>query len=330
MKEYNCVIIGCGAICPRHIEGILSNPQYELYGFYDIDESLSDFYSKKYNCNSYKSLDELLKDENSNFVSICSPNHFHKDQAISCLLHKKNVLIEKPASFYSSDILSINQIAKENQQKAYCVLQVRLNKTISLIKEVLSLGILGDMRSVSLIQRWQRPFEYFTGWRSALELGGGTLHEVGIHYLDVLQNVFGLPKVHSAKTYSTKHKHTEIEDTVYCILDFGGFGGTAEVTIASEPRNLECSLSIQGSNGFVKIGGKALNIIESSNFLSQKSQNIFNDIYEKYKINTTPNSYGSYEGSCPNHVDLYSSIDNFEIMESFNVIKLIEDIYKAR
>ena len=324
----NCCIIGCGAIALRHIEAISSNNNFNLYSVFDIDKSLGDFYAQKYNCISYPDIDSLLSDQDLNFVSICTPNHLHYDQAVLCLKNKKNVLIEKPASFSSESIKKLNLISKECNQKCYCVLQVRLNNTISLTKEVLDANILGKIRSVSLVQRWQRPIEYFSGWRASPKLGGGILYEVGIHYLDVLQYLFGKPKVCSSKEYSTKHTHCSIEDTVYSIFDFGSYGGTCEVTIASEPRNLECSISIQGSNGFLKIGGKALNVIESANFLSQKSQNLYSDMYSKYNINTTPNSYGSYEGSCPNHAKLYSNLNKFDITESFNVIKLIEDIYK--
>ncbi len=109
----------------------------------------------------------------------------------------------------------------------------------------------------------------------------------------------------------------DIEDTIYSIFDFGGFGGTCEVTIAAEPQNLECSISIIGANGYVKLGGKALNIIESANFLSHK-----------YDISTEPNNYGSYQGSCPNHPFVYQNLKDFDMSETLNVISLIDEIYE--
>jgi predicted dehydrogenase len=141
-----------------------------------------------------------------------------------------------------------------------------------------------------------------------------------------------MPNVVSSKVYSCKHKHVDIEDTIYAILDYGSFGGTLEVTIASEPTNLECSISIQGSNGFLKIGGKALNIIESYNFLTNGSKKEFEILLKDYLIDVEPNKYGSYQGSCPNHPELYSRLItnpmDFDILESYNSIKLIEEIYK--
>jgi UDP-N-acetyl-2-amino-2-deoxyglucuronate dehydrogenase len=327
MSKYKVGIVGCGAILPRHLESIEANDNFELVAICDIQEDLVKNLSKKLNVPYFTNYKDLVESGIANFITIATPNSLHVDQAIYALENNCDVLVEKPVSFTENEVKEIINVADKNNQKAYCVLQVRLNPTVSLLKEVLDLNLLGKIRSVNFIQRWQRPFEYFTGWRSLPNVGGGTLYEVGIHYLDVLQKLFGKPSVHSSKVYSTKHVDVDIEDTIYSIFDFGDFGGTCEVTIASEPRNLECSLSVMGSNGYIKLGGKALNIIESSNFLSQGSQNEYEKIHNKYYIENTPNSYGSYQGSCPNHPFVYQNIENFDITETLNVISLIEDIY---
>ena len=140
---------------------------------------------------------------------------FALEQAIYALENGCDVLVEKTVSFTKDEVEEIMSVAKKNNQKAYCVLQVRLNPTVSLMKEILDLNLLGKIRSINFIQRWQRPLEYFTGWRSLPNVGGGTLYEVGIHYLDVIQKLFGKPSVHSSKVYSTKHTDVDIEDTIY-------------------------------------------------------------------------------------------------------------------
>jgi UDP-N-acetyl-2-amino-2-deoxyglucuronate dehydrogenase len=328
MRKYKVGILGCGSILPRHLESIKMNSNFELVAVCDIQPEIVNNLSKKLNVQPFTNFKEMIDSKILDFVTIATPNSLHIEQAIYCLKNNCDVLIEKPVSFKTDEIEKIIECAKKNNRKAFCVLQVRLNPTVSLLKEVLKSGILGNIRSVSMIQRWQRPLEYFTGWRAIPSVGGGTLYEVGIHYLDVLQFLFGLPKVHSSKIYQTKHKDVEIEDTIYSILDFGHFGGTCEVTIAAEPRNLECSISVIGSNGYVKIGGKAMNVVESANFLSHGSQTQFDNISKKFDIVYEPNSYGSYQGSCPNHPYVYENLDSFRLEESLNVISLIEDIYK--
>lgn len=321
-------ILGCGAILPRHIEAISLNEEFELAAICDIQDSIAKELGKKFKVPYYKDYKDMVASESLDLITIATPNSLHYEQAIFCLENGCDVLIEKPAAFTKEKVEDIIDRAKKMNRNAYCVLQVRLNPTVQLIKEVLKTGILGKIRSVSLIQRWQRPIEYFTGWRAIPSVGGGTLHEVGIHYLDIVQYLFGQPKVHSSKSYQTKHKGIDIEDTVYSIIDFGSFGGTCEITIAAEPRNLECSMSILGANGYVKIGGKAMNVIESANFLSHGSQTQFENLSSKYNISYEPNSYGSYQGSCPNHPFVYENLSSFRLEETLNVIAMIEEIYK--
>jgi UDP-N-acetyl-2-amino-2-deoxyglucuronate dehydrogenase len=327
-NKYKVGIIGCGAILPRHLESIEQNNNFELKAVCDIQANLAKSVAKKLNVKSYSSYQEMVKLDDINFVVIATPNSLHTEQAIFALRHNCDVLIEKPVAFTQEEINEIQQVANDYNQKAYCVLQVRLNPTVQLLKEILELGLLGEIRGVSLIQRWQRPLEYFTGWRAEPLIGGGTLHECGIHYLDVMQYLFGKPKVVSSKTYEIKHKNIGIEDTIYALFDFESFGGTCEVTIATEPQNIECSIAVLGSNGYFKLGGKALNIVESANFLSHGSQVEFEKIHQKYDISTQPNSYGSYQGSCPNHPYVYQNLDNFTITETKNVIDLIDEIYQ--
>lgn len=327
MDKYRVAIVGCGAILPRHLESIEANDNFELVSVCDIQTDLVQNLGKKLKVKHFTNYKELVDSKIANFITISTPNSLHVDQAIYALENGCDVLVEKPVSFTEEEVKEIIKVANKNGRKAYCVLQVRLNPTVSLLQEVLDLNLLGKIRTVSFVQRWQRPLEYFTGWRSIPNVGGGTLYEVGIHYLDVLQKLFGKPKVHSSKVYSNKHKDVDIEDTIYSIFDFGDFGGTCEVTIAAEPQNLECSLSIIGANGYIKLGGKALNIVESANFLSHGCQSDFEKIKKKYKIATEPNNYGSYQGSCPNHPYVYQNLNLFEMSETLNVISLIDEIY---
>lgn len=327
MIKYKVGIIGCGAILPRHLESINNNDEFELVALCDIQKNLVESIAKKQNVEYYTDYKKMIDSNTVNFVVVASPNSLHFEHTIYSLENGCDVLVEKPVSFYKKDVEKIIEVSKKNNRTSYCVLQVRLNPTVSLLKEVIDSNLLGSVRAVNFVQRWQRPYEYFTGWRSIPNVGGGTLYEVGIHYLDVLQKLFGQPKVHSSKVYSTKHTNVDIEDTIYSIFDFGDFGGTCEVTISAEPHNLECSLSVIGSNGFMKIGGKALNIIESANFLSHGCQYEFERIKKKYPISNEPNNYGSYQGSCPNHPYVYQNLNLFEMHETLNVINLIEDIY---
>ena len=326
--KYKVGIIGCGGIFPRHLEAIQQNPEFELGALCDIQGDLVSSLGKRYNVPSYTDYTQMVKDGGINFIVVATPNSLHKKQAIFALKNKCDVLIEKPVAFNIQDVKEIQSIANKYNKNAYCVLQVRLNPTVSLVKEILNKNLLGNIRGFSFTQRWQRPLEYFSGWRGEPNVGGGILYETGIHYLDILQHLIGNPKeILFTKTYTTKHKEAIIEDTVYSLVDYGDFGGTIESTIASEPHNIESSITLMGSNGYVKVGGKALNVIESANFLSHGATNRYETLLQQFQYSKDPNSYGSYQGSCPNHPEVYKNLDKFNLGETNNVITLIEEIY---
>lgn len=320
-------IIGCGKIFPRHLQAVNTNSNYKLIAICDNNQEKLQKAQSVSQAQVFIDYKKMVDEADINFVVIATPNSQHFEQAIYCLNNGCDVLIEKPATLDPTMIDVILEEAKKNNQEAYCVLQVRLNSCIQNLKYLLDNQIIGKVRSTTLTQRWQRPEEYFHDWRGVPSIGGGILHECGIHYLDVLCYLLGKPSVVSSKKYNTKHKNTQIEDTIYSIIDYGDFGGSIEVNISSEPSNLECSLSILTDKGYIKLGGKAMNVLEEISFASNDLELKVQKIMNHNNSIGSPNSYGSYSGSCPNHPTLYKKINKFKLQETRDVLFLIQEIY---
>ncbi|MBY0379257.1 MAG: hypothetical protein K2P99_02530, partial [Burkholderiales bacterium] len=160
--------------------------------------------------------------------------------------------------------------------------------------------------------------------------GGGILREFSIHYLDAMIQLLGMPnKVNFVSSYKTKFIDSDVADTVYVNLDFGNFGGSVEISIGAEPKNLECSLSIMSEFGYICLAGKSLNEIIETEFLEPT----LNQKLQSYVDLATKNSVASLAstGASPYHPELYRQIavnpEVFQLQETYNVIKLIEDIY---
>ncbi len=328
-------IIGCGHILPRHIESIEKNSKYfELVALCDTDEKVLEKAVKENgNVQGFTDYKKMLKDMKGkmDFVVVATPNHLHYEMAINALKEGCDVLIEKPIAFKASKVKKIQETADRLGREAYCVLQVRYNPTVKMLNEVLKKKLLGDIRSVSFIQRWQRPIGYFKDWRGLIDEGGKSLYEYAIHYLDIIQGAFGVPKVKS--TYSFNHKHMDIpfEDTLYSIVEYpGGASGAIEVNVAVEPSNLECSLSVIGSKGYLEIGGNALDQVTRASFETDSLQKKWEKLQKDAGESLTPNSYGTHVGSCPNHPTLYENIakgKGLKVSEAVASIKFIEDVY---
>ena len=328
-------IIGCGHILVRHIEAIKQNPKdFELVALCDIDkEVLKKAVEENGNVEGFVDYKKMLKDMKGkmDMVIIATPNHLHYQMALDSLDAGYEILIEKPIAFEASKLQEIQDHADELGLNAYCVLQVRYNPTVKMMKEVLDRELLGDIRSISFIQRWQRPIGYFKDWRGKLDEGGRSLYEYGIHYLDIVQKFFGVPEVKSTDTFNHKHLDIPFEDTSYSIVQFeNGASGSIEVNVGVEPSNLECSIAIMGSKGYLKISGNALDKVERASFETEELQKEWEKIESKYGEAIAPNSYGTHVGSCPNHPKLYEEIakgNGLKVSESINSIDFIERIY---
>jgi len=333
-KKIKVGIIGCGMIFDRHIEAITTNSDaFEIAALCDIDERKLAIRSKEYQVlgfTDYKKMLHAMK-KKMDLVTVATPNNLHFEQTKDSLLAGYDTITEKPIDFSHKQIEELVKISQKAKKKAYAVLQVRYNPTIQLVRRALAEKLLGNIRSASLIQRWQRPSTYFDSWRADIEVGGRTLYEVGIHYLDIFQYLLGMPEVVASASFNNKHRHVSFEDTVFAIMKLPeGASASVEVTIAAEPSNLECSLSLMGSEGFIKIGGTALDKIESAKFLTQERNQMWEAIASESTQSLAPNSYGTHVGSCPNHPTLYSEIARgrgIKLAETINSVKLIEDIY---
>ena len=64
-------------------------------------------------------------------------------------------------------------------------------------------------------------------------------------------------------------------------------------------------------------------------FLSQKLEAQVKSEFDKMTDKIDPNSYGQYAGSCPNHPELYKNLDCFDLNQTYNVLKLIDEIYEC-
>ena len=328
-------IIGCGHILARHIEAVRENSDnFELVALCDIEgKTLKKAVDENPEAKGFVKYEEMLKEMKGemNFVVIASPNHLHYEMALKALDEGYDILIEKPIAFEASKVEEIQKRADELGREAYCVLQVRYNPTVKIMQRALEQKLFGDIRCVNFIQRWQRPIGYFSDWRGCIDEGGRSLYEYGIHYLDIVQKFFGIPDVKTTQTFNHKHLDIPFEDTLYSIVEYeNGASGTIEVNVAVEPSNLECSISIIGSKGFLKISGNALDKVERVSLESEALEEKWKEIIKNGGECLVPNSYGTHVGSCPNHPILYSEIAEgrgFKVSDASPSIKFIEDLY---
>ena len=175
--------------------------------------------------------------------------------------------------------------------------------------------------------RWCRTQEYYddASWRGTWDLDGGVLSNQAIHHLDMLIWFLGPVESIFAKSL-TANVQIEAEDTIACILKFkSGAIGIVEATTAIRPKNVEGSISIIGTNGFIEVGGVAMNDVTQWQFSDSENYK------SKEKFEEPDSVYGS------GHTSLYKDLleesgDDSRIVrsdEAYEVISVLEAAYES-
>jgi UDP-N-acetyl-2-amino-2-deoxyglucuronate dehydrogenase len=128
-------------------------------------------------------------------------------------------------------------------------------------KKLLDEGKLGKVYSFQLHCFWNRPAEYYTGWRGKAFPDGGTLYTQFSHYIDALiwlwatlKRYMGFPKIGRTRD------SIEFEDTGVAALQLSsGIIGTLNWSVNTYQKNFEIGLTLIAEKGTFSLGGPYLN-----------------------------------------------------------------------
>ena len=136
---------------------------------------------------------------------------------------------------------------------------------MQLLKRAIDEKRFGAFKMVHLNVFWTRPQAYYdqgNGWRGTWEFDGGAFMNQASHYVDLIEWLIG--PVERVQAMMSTTRDIEAEDTgVVNIKWRNGALGSMAVTMLTFPKNLEGSITILGETGSVKIGGVAVNEIQT-------------------------------------------------------------------
>ena len=267
-KTFRVVLVGCGRISERHLEAIAGQPSLKLVAVCDEIASRAKETGEKAGVPYFTSETEMLEKVKADVAVICTPSGLHPRHGIAAAQHGLHVISEKPIATRLEEADALVKACDEAGVNLFVVKQNRLNPAIQLLKKSIDLERFGRIYLANTTVRWNRPQSYYDAapWRGTWEFDGGAFMNQASHYVDMIQWLVGPVASVSAKT-ATLARRIESEDTGVAVLKFrNGAMGTIEVTMLTYPKNLEGSITILGENGTVKVGGTALNRIETWEF----------------------------------------------------------------
>jgi predicted dehydrogenase len=213
----NIALIGLGLIGKTHAQLIIKNKNTQLIGIVEVNPSLED--KKNFGSIIFPNLDELYKSSKIDGVIIASPSPLHVEHAKFFIKKGIPVLIEKPISHNSKNVLNLINLAKKKSVPIVVGHHRRHNNIIKKTKELITNNKLGKVRSVQSLCWFYKPDKYFdlAPWRK--KKGAGPISINLIHDVDLLRYLCGEVQFVQATSHKSIRGYQN-EDIASAILHF--------------------------------------------------------------------------------------------------------------
>ncbi len=251
-KPVGFAIVGSGMIAEVHAGAIANVPEARLVAVYSRGVEAREEFAKKHGCRALGSIEELVRDPEVEAVCVTTPSGAHADAAVPVLEAGKAVLCEKPLEVSIAACDRIFAAAERGGGVLAGVFQMRLGPGARKVKDAIEAGRFGRMTSCSAYIKWWRSQDYYDSskWKGTWALdGGGALINQGIHAVDLLQWLVGLPSEVAGFFGTLAHPGLEAEDTVAAALRYpNGALGVIEAATSAWPGS-DLRIEIIGDRG---------------------------------------------------------------------------------
>jgi UDP-N-acetyl-2-amino-2-deoxyglucuronate dehydrogenase len=182
------------AVDPNDSVGILDSYSYDVSFFTEIerfDRHLEKLRSKS-------------EEDRVHYVSIMSPNYLHDAHCRLALRVGADAICEKPLVISPWNLDQLAKIEEETGRKINTLLQLRVHPTLLKLKEQIDQGPKDHQYDVVLTYLTSRGPWYHISWKGTPEKSGGVATNIGIHFFDLLQWLFG--DIGDIKVYLAERK----------------------------------------------------------------------------------------------------------------------------
>lgn len=174
-----------------HAPFIRINPGFNFYAVWERTKNMA---QQKYpGVKTYRSLEEMLSDENIELVIVNTPNFTHFEYAKLALQAGKHVIVEKPFTVNAAEGMELIQLAQANNAVLSVYQNRRYDSDYRTVKRVLQDGLLGNIVEAEI--HYDRFKEELSPkvHKEVPGPGTGALYDLGSHLIDQALQLFGMP-----------------------------------------------------------------------------------------------------------------------------------------
>jgi len=232
-KNVGCVVVGYGAYMGKyHCEWIRNTEGLSLLAVCDVNPDRTEAAKKDFpRVKTYNDLDEMLKEQDIDLVTIVTPHNTHAQLALQCLRAGRNVIVEKPMCVTTAEATAMIEEAKKRNLMLSVFHQRRYDGDFLAMKEAIDKGLIGNVFHLEVFAGGYNHPGYV--WRSDKKTSGGAIYDNGAHFIDQILNLVPERVVGVAGFFhKLVWKDVTNEDQVEAVIRFES-GAIADLQISS-------------------------------------------------------------------------------------------------
>ena len=247
-------VVGCGQFARTFVKAIRSFDAWGPDGGPDLffasrDRKRAAAYCRRFKGRDYfGSYEEAAADPRVQAMYLCTPHHLHVEHALLAAHRSKHILVEKPIAPTVEEGERMVAAAEEAGIKLMVAENFRFMPTVRKARELITQGDIGTVR---LFQVQEEARYLLEGWRGDPgQMGGGVLIDGGIHSVDMLIDLAGMPHEVYAAGLPRAMAGSEGEDgTVLMARLEGGATGFINHSWGVSKRAWALWVSVSGTRG---------------------------------------------------------------------------------
>ncbi|WP_079505614.1 Gfo/Idh/MocA family protein [Mesobacillus jeotgali] len=190
-------VIGLGAIGQRLIKGFQSHHETEIAAVCDtVEERTNEIAAELGGIPAFTNHKEMLDNTKLDLVYVAVPPKFHHAVASDVIEKGIHILCEKPLANSVEEAESLLKKAQDAGIVHAMNFPLNYSAGSRTFERLIKDNYVGELRRVQLkmhFPEWPRPWQQ-NAWVASKEQGGYVL-EVGVHFIQQLQKIFGIVKV---------------------------------------------------------------------------------------------------------------------------------------
>jgi len=195
-KPFRVGFIGTGGISHMHAKQLLKVPGVEIVAGCDINPKALAKFREAFGerVKGYDDYHKMLKSEQFDGVSVCTPNGLHSACAVAALDAGNHVICEKPMAMNARQAQEMVDAAKRAKRHLVIGFQYRFDPKTQLIRKQVEEGHFGKILYVRCQALRRRGIPNWGVFGQKHLQGGGPMIDIGVHVMEMAHYAMGAPR----------------------------------------------------------------------------------------------------------------------------------------